>query len=225
MSAVAPTSKQKAYLDFIRKYLELHGRPPAEADMQAFFMMTPPTVHQMVVTLTERGLITREPGKPRSIRLVEGSDAGDLASIAAAYVPPRPADDITEPLNPPIAPLVEVLRADRHLVTNGSCSGHGKKPAYIDLAVEGISGLHAFVERLNVVDRDVRKEAFFDVSLNWSEEVVTACAFQVFPDWIMLSWRVEGSGRGGSPSAALLAKLARGYGAATRRRSTPSRQS
>jgi repressor LexA len=38
--------------------------------MQQYFKTTPPTVHQMVITLEKRELITREPGKPRSIRLL-----------------------------------------------------------------------------------------------------------------------------------------------------------
>ena len=92
-----------------------------------------------------------------------------------------------------------------------------------DLAVEGLAGLRAFVERLNLVDRRVRDEALFDVSLNWSEEVVTACAFNIFPSWIMLSWRIEGPGRGGSPSADLLAKVARAYGVASRSRTRRGR--
>jgi hypothetical protein len=62
----------------------------------------------------------------------------------------------------------------------------------------------------------VRKEAFFDVALNWSDEGVTACAFDLFPDWIMLSWRIEGIGRGRSPLAQQLAKIAAVYRKASR---------
>jgi DNA-binding MarR family transcriptional regulator len=46
------------------------GRPPAEADMQRFFAVTPPTVHQMVLTLERAGLIRRTPGAARSIKLL-----------------------------------------------------------------------------------------------------------------------------------------------------------
>lgn len=106
--------------------------------------------------------------------------------------------------------------ADPRILTKGSCWGHGKKSAYVDLAVEGTEGLRAFVERVNVVDRQIRPEGLIDVTLNWSEEVVTACAFDLFPNWIMLSWRIEGIGRGRSPSATLLAKTARAYRAASR---------
>ena len=102
-----------------------------------------------------------------------------------------------------------------------SCWGHGTKPAYVDLAVEGTEGLRVFVERINVADRRIRPEGLIDVTLNWSEEVVTACAFDLFPNWIMLSWRIEGIGRGRSPSAALLAKVARAYRNASRSPTSP----
>jgi hypothetical protein len=64
------TEKQGQYLAFIYNYTVIHGQPPAEADMQRFFRVSPPSVHQMVLKLDERGLITREPGKPRTIRVL-----------------------------------------------------------------------------------------------------------------------------------------------------------
>ena len=64
------THKQGQYLAFIYYYSKIIGRPPAEADMQRFFKTTPPTVHQMVVTLERRALITRIPGRPRTIRVL-----------------------------------------------------------------------------------------------------------------------------------------------------------
>lgn len=63
------TDKQGQYLAFIRAYTLIHRQAPAEADMQRFFRVTPPTVHRMVVELEARGLITRTPGAPRSIQL------------------------------------------------------------------------------------------------------------------------------------------------------------
>jgi hypothetical protein len=204
---VRPTTKQQAYLRFIRDYIALHRQSPAEADMATFFRVSPPAVHQMVVSLTEKGLITREPGQARSIRLVEVV-ADPAAPGADTWQPSRPPDDITAPLDPEIAPLVEALRADSGVVTKASCSGHGKTPAYIDLAVDGIEGLRVFVERMNRVDRRIRSGALFEIMLNWSEEVVTSCAFDIFPTWIMLSWQIEGARRGGAPSATLLSKIA-----------------
>ncbi len=72
MSTFPPafTDKQGQYLAFIYAYTKLHRRPPAEADMQAFFQVTPPSVHRMVVELEDRGLIRRQPGQARSIELL-----------------------------------------------------------------------------------------------------------------------------------------------------------
>ena len=64
------TEKQGQYLAFIHYYTKVNGRPPAEADMQRYFGVTPPSVHQMVVTLEANGFIERIPGQGRSIRLL-----------------------------------------------------------------------------------------------------------------------------------------------------------
>jgi repressor LexA len=53
----------------IHQYTTLHGRPPAEAELVKLFRVSPPSVHQMILTLERRGLITRTPGQERSIRL------------------------------------------------------------------------------------------------------------------------------------------------------------
>jgi DNA-binding MarR family transcriptional regulator len=65
------TEKQGQYLAFIYAYSRIFRRPPAEADMQRHFGVTPPSVHQMVLTLERAGLIRRQPGVPRSIELLE----------------------------------------------------------------------------------------------------------------------------------------------------------
>jgi hypothetical protein len=64
------TSRQGQFMAFIHQYTTLHARPPAEAELVKFFRVSPPSVHQMILTLERRGLITRIPGKARSIRLV-----------------------------------------------------------------------------------------------------------------------------------------------------------
>jgi DNA-binding MarR family transcriptional regulator len=63
------TPLQGQYLAFIHAYTLLNGRPPAEADMMRFFRVTPPSVHRMVLALEQAGLISRQPGLPRSIVL------------------------------------------------------------------------------------------------------------------------------------------------------------
>ncbi|MBI2720525.1 MAG: SOS response transcriptional repressor [Rhizobiales bacterium] len=64
------TVKQGRYLAFIYVYSRMFRQAPAEADMQRHFRVTPPSVHQMVLTLERTGLIRRQPGTPRSIEVL-----------------------------------------------------------------------------------------------------------------------------------------------------------
>jgi Mn-dependent DtxR family transcriptional regulator len=68
------TEKQGQYLAFIYTYVLLHRQPPAEADFQRFFCVTPPSVHQMIVQLEKLGLIRRTPRQARSIELLVPED-------------------------------------------------------------------------------------------------------------------------------------------------------
>ena len=68
------TDKQGQYLAFIHTYALLNGQAPAEADMQRFFRVTPPSVHNMVVHLERLGLIRRTPRQARSIELLVDAD-------------------------------------------------------------------------------------------------------------------------------------------------------
>jgi DNA-binding MarR family transcriptional regulator len=69
------TPKQSQYLAFIHAYTLVLGRPPAEADMQRHFRVTPPSVHQMILTLERKGLIRRQPGVARSIEVLVDPEA------------------------------------------------------------------------------------------------------------------------------------------------------
>ena len=66
----APTERQRQFLAFIHQYRILHGCAPAEADLQRFFRITPPSVHSMILKLEQLGFIRRTPGQARSIELI-----------------------------------------------------------------------------------------------------------------------------------------------------------
>ena len=70
LSGQSFTEKQGQYLAFIYTYSCMFRRSPAETDMQRHFRVTPPSVHQMVLTLERAGLIRRQPGVARSIELI-----------------------------------------------------------------------------------------------------------------------------------------------------------
>jgi Mn-dependent DtxR family transcriptional regulator len=69
------TSTQGQYLAFIYACTRVLRRSPAEADIQKYFEVTPPTVHQMLITLERKGLIRRTPGVARSIELLVAPDS------------------------------------------------------------------------------------------------------------------------------------------------------
>jgi Mn-dependent DtxR family transcriptional regulator len=69
------TPTQGQYLAFIYAYTRVLRRPPAEADIQKYFDVTPLTVHQMLITLERKGLIRRTPGVARSIELLVAPDS------------------------------------------------------------------------------------------------------------------------------------------------------
>lgn len=64
------TARQGQYLAFIYYYTKIMRQPPAESDFQRYFQVTPAGAHQMIVKLDDRGLITREPGRSRTIQLL-----------------------------------------------------------------------------------------------------------------------------------------------------------
>jgi Mn-dependent DtxR family transcriptional regulator len=73
------TPRQGQYLAFIHLYTRLHRRPPAETEMQDYFRVSPPSVHQMVLTLEQAGFIRRQPRTARSIeRLVDPTQLPEL---------------------------------------------------------------------------------------------------------------------------------------------------
>ena len=68
------TEKQEQYLSFIFTYIKLNNQSPAEVDIQRYFKVSPPTVHQMVVKLENIGAIKRKTGVARSIQVLVAQD-------------------------------------------------------------------------------------------------------------------------------------------------------
>ena len=64
-----PTKRQLEYLAFISKYIQRFGRAPAESDLERHFLVSAPSVNQMIQMLERRGFITRQAGVPRSMRI------------------------------------------------------------------------------------------------------------------------------------------------------------
>src|SRR4051794_2300604 len=108
MSAKNFTERQGQYLAFIDAYTRVNGRPPAETDMQRHFRVSPPSVHQMVLTLERAGLIRRQPGVARSIQVLLAPE--DLPS----YAIPNPSNPLCRGTSGPSAVGSGILMLQLH---------------------------------------------------------------------------------------------------------------
>jgi hypothetical protein len=68
MAQFTPT--QGRYLAFIQAYINSHGYPPAESEIATAMCVAPPSVNQMVKTMEKKGLLLRQPGQPRALRIL-----------------------------------------------------------------------------------------------------------------------------------------------------------
>jgi hypothetical protein len=90
MPAFTPT--QGRYLAFIHAYTSLHGYPPAESEIAAAMCVSPPSVNQMVKMLERKGLIQRQPGQARSVRILVPEDEIPPWNKRKTGQRPAPAD-------------------------------------------------------------------------------------------------------------------------------------
>ena len=70
MSERSFTTRQGQYLAFIYYYEKINRRPPAEADIQRYFNVSAPSVHQMILSLEAGGYLARTAGQSRSLRVL-----------------------------------------------------------------------------------------------------------------------------------------------------------
>ena len=62
------TERQGHYLAFIHTYSYMFGKP------RPVLAVSPPSVHQMIVTLERLELVSRVPGQPRTIKVTLADD-------------------------------------------------------------------------------------------------------------------------------------------------------
>jgi Plasmid pRiA4b ORF-3-like protein/LexA DNA binding domain len=89
------TPTQGRYLAFIHAYTNLHGYPPAESEIAAAMCVSPPSVNQMVKMLERKGLILRQPGQARSLKVLVPEDKippWNQRKLAGSLAPADPAN-------------------------------------------------------------------------------------------------------------------------------------
>lgn len=100
MATFTPT--QGRYLSFIHAYTSLHGYPPAESEIAAAMCVSPPSVNQMVKALEKKGLILRQPGQARSLRILVPED--EIPPWNRNKRTPAQSAQRAEPAPPPAPP-------------------------------------------------------------------------------------------------------------------------
>ncbi len=72
------TIRQQQILDFVRERINGEGVPPSLAEIaEAFGFADPSSAQHFVSALVAKGVLLREPGKRRNLRLVDGLGRGD----------------------------------------------------------------------------------------------------------------------------------------------------
>lgn len=75
----ALTIRQQQILDFIRERIGGDGVPPSLAEIaEAFGFADPSSAQHFVSALVAKGVLLREPGKRRNLRLVDGMGGGGI---------------------------------------------------------------------------------------------------------------------------------------------------
>jgi repressor LexA len=82
------SSRQQAILDFIKQEVKRKGYPPSVREIgEAVGLASSSTVHGHLERLEKKGLIRRDPTKPRAIVILDEDTASPLPSAAVARVP------------------------------------------------------------------------------------------------------------------------------------------
>lgn len=81
MTAKSLTRRQQQILDFILNEVRKKGYPPSVREIgKAFNLSSSATVHSHLLALEQKGLIRREPGKPRALEVLNFRETESLAS-------------------------------------------------------------------------------------------------------------------------------------------------
>lgn len=152
------TPTQGRYLAFIQAYADLHGCPPAESEIAAALCVSPPSVNQMVKALEKRGLIQRQPGRPRSLRVIVPEDGippwhHHMQSRRSA----QGGDSPRQPTVPPPAPPANLYVFSVYLTAGPISEKFANKPILRVIEVRGDQTLAQF------------HRAIFDAYDRWRE--------------------------------------------------------
>lgn len=82
------SNRQQAILEFIKNEVREKGYPPSVREIgEAVGLASSSTVHGHLERLEKKGMIRRDPTKPRAIEILDGSSSDGALSVSVARVP------------------------------------------------------------------------------------------------------------------------------------------
>lgn len=82
------SKRQEDILEFIKEEVKLRGYPPSVREIgEAVGLASSSTVHGHLARLESKGLIRRDPTKPRAIEILDMDEASNIPKISAVNVP------------------------------------------------------------------------------------------------------------------------------------------
>lgn len=82
------TTRQQEIVEAIRRLRDAHGYPPSIREIgEAVGLTSTSSVHSQLTSLTKKGIVRRDPTKPRAIHLNDGWEGSGAQRAPLAYVP------------------------------------------------------------------------------------------------------------------------------------------
>ncbi|MBI5498173.1 MAG: hypothetical protein HY904_24435 [Deltaproteobacteria bacterium] len=94
---MTPSARQLDYLRFIAAFVKRRGYAPSFEEIGGHFLVSTPSVNNMIKTLEARGFLSRVPGAARSLRITIPLDAPQEPAAAKGkqrVVSPPPGDPV-----------------------------------------------------------------------------------------------------------------------------------
>jgi SOS-response transcriptional repressor LexA len=118
--AISFTPRQGQYLSFIHRFTLNRGMAPSFEQIGAHFGTTPPSVCSMIKILERRGLLSRVPGVPRSLRVLIAPSTLPETDFGTRAVQPTSTLKLASvsPVDTAVATLIAALNTLLPYVSN-----------------------------------------------------------------------------------------------------------
>lgn len=169
------STRQQEIMQFIKKRISTHGYPPSVREIgEAVGLKSSSTVHSHIITLEEKGFLTRDPSKPRSFIPVNEDSMFTAPSISIPVLGDVAAG----------SPILAEENIDHYLPIPEDFIGYGN---YFVLKVKGESMIEAgIIDGDYIIVREQKEAANGEIVVALLEDEATVKRFYKRADHIEL---------------------------------------